>query len=488
MTPSPVTATTAVVLGGSLAGMLAAAALVDHMDHVVIVERDILPAEPAPRRGLPQGRHGHMLWSGGAQAIEALLPGITNRWAAAGAHTIPVPQNMVGLSPRGWYRRWTKWPPSHFVIGCSRDRLDFDVRQALTAVPRHQGKLLILDGAEPLALTGSAQRVTGVKIRTAGGTHQTIDADLVIDTTGRATRTPQWLAALGVAEIETSEVDSGLTYASRDYQVPPGAERNFPIINVQADPAAGGPGQAGTIFPMEGGRWRVSLSGTRDGRPTNDNATFEDFARGLRHPLIADFLADAVPVTDVHITHSTSNFRHHFEKAKLPAGFLALGDALAAFNPVYGHGMTAAALGALTLGNTLAKTGSPVDRRATQRAQRAISRVADAAWLLATGSDIWYPGSRSKAPHLVDRMTNAYIRRLILTACGSLTVTTALTDVMSMEKTAARLAHPTVLWAALLGPQMRALEGPILTDRERGLLPEREGSPSQPPSRTTPRM
>ncbi|MER5482609.1 pyridine nucleotide-disulfide oxidoreductase [Streptomyces sp. NPDC002812] len=454
------------MLGGGLAGTLAAAALVEHTDHIVIIERDALPDCPDPRRGMPQARHGHMLWSGGATAIETLLPGITARLTTAGAHRIPLPNQMVGLSPRGWYRRWTE---SHHAISCSRDLLDWCVRTQLTSDARAKGKILLLERTEPLALIGDTTRITGVKIRTADGMHQVINADLVVDATGRATRTPQWLTDLGVPEIPMSEVDSGLTYASRDYQVPPGAERDFPIVNIQADPAAAGPGQAGTIFPIEEGRWRVSLSGTRGGHPTAVNDAFETFARELRHPLIAEFLAGAKPLTDVHLTRSTKNVRHHFEKAKLPSGFLALGDALAAFNPVYGHGMTSAAIGALTLHTSLNK-GALTDRGFARRAQRAIARPANAAWLLATGSDIFYPGSRSKAPNLADRLANAYVRRLVLTACGDLTVTTALTDVMTMEHPVQRLAHPKVLWAALRGPSMPPLNGPLLTERERGFL------------------
>ncbi|MEV7512116.1 FAD-dependent monooxygenase [Streptomyces sp. NPDC091201] len=456
---------TAVILGGGLAGTLAAAALLDHVDHIVIVERDVLPDSPTPRRGMPQARHGHILWSGGAVAIEALLPGVTQRLTDAGAHRIPLPTGMVGLSPRGWYRRWTE---SHHVVSCSRDLLDWCVRTQLMADARAQGKILLLQESEPIALTGDSTRVTGVKIRTAGSANQTLAADLVIDATGRASRSPQWLAPLGAAEIATSEVDPGLTYASRDYRAPAGAETDFPIINIQADPAAGGPGKAGTIFPIEDGRWRVSLSGTRGAHPTADTQAFEEFARSLRHPLIAQFLSAAEPLTDVQLTRSTKNARRHFEKTKLPHGFLALGDSLAAYNPVYGHGMTAAAAGALALRTTLAKRG--LTPAVARRAQRAISQVTNAAWILATGSDIWYPGA-CQDPGAFDRLANAYVRRLILTACGDLTVTTALTDVMTMEQPPTRLAAPSVLWAALRGPSMPPLDGPLLTPREKAFLP-----------------
>lgn len=170
--------------------MLAAAALAGLADRVVVVERDVLPTGPVPRKGLPQARHVHQLWSGGAVALEELLPGVTGRLRAAGAHRLPVTTDMVALSPQGWFRRWAE---SHFMLLSSRDLLDATVRaQVLT-----DERIELLEGAEVLGLDGTGAAVTGVRVRVAGA-ERALRADLVIDATGRASRTPHWLAELGL--------------------------------------------------------------------------------------------------------------------------------------------------------------------------------------------------------------------------------------------------------------------------------------------------
>ncbi|MDX3119809.1 pyridine nucleotide-disulfide oxidoreductase, partial [Streptomyces scabiei] len=142
-------ARTAVVLGGSHAGMLAARALSGFADRVVVIERDVLPEGPAPRKGLPQARHAHMLWSGGVRAVEELLPGVTEALRDAGARRSPVTTDMVVMGPRGWFRRW---PESHHVILAGRDLLDATIRARVLADERIE----LLAGAEATGLVGDA--------------------------------------------------------------------------------------------------------------------------------------------------------------------------------------------------------------------------------------------------------------------------------------------------------------------------------------------
>ncbi|MDR3084097.1 MAG: FAD-dependent oxidoreductase, partial [Streptomyces sp.] len=166
----------AVVIGGGMAGMLAAAALSAYAD-VTVVERDTLPHGPEARKGLPQARHVHVIWSGGARAMEELVPGVTDAWLASGARRIPLPTSLVSMQPRGWFRRW---PEMQFMIACSRDLLDWVVRERVTKSER----VTVLQRTELLALEGDASRVTGVRVRTDDGQEQVLAADLVIDTAG----------------------------------------------------------------------------------------------------------------------------------------------------------------------------------------------------------------------------------------------------------------------------------------------------------------
>ncbi|WP_405982213.1 pyridine nucleotide-disulfide oxidoreductase [Streptomyces sp. NBC_00158] len=470
--PRPAGRHTSVVIGGSLAGMLTAAALAGSgsgPSEVVVFERDALPDGPVPRKGLPQAHHAHLLWSGGAAAVDSLLPGTIGALMKDGAHRISLPTNMVGLSPEGWFRRWAR--ESHYVLIASRDLLDWHVRRAVAALPN----VTVTDRTEVLGLTGGARRVTGVRVRGTDAVERVLDADLVVDASGRASRTPVWLEGFGVPGAAVRTVDPGLVYASRVFRAPKDLGNTFPVVvNVQADPRRTGPGRSATLVPIEGDRWLVTLSGTRGGEPSADPEAFGEFARGLRHPIVSELIAGAEPLTDVVLTRTTVNRRHHYEKAALPAGFLVLGDAVAAYNPVYGHGMSVAAQSALALRAAVARHGLS-DGRLAARAQKALAGPVAAAWALSTGNDVFYPGATENGPTAAERAAAAYVRRLMRTSTGNGRVARAVTDVMTLERPATRLFTPPVLLAALLGPGRAQLTGPPLTPSELAAVAEPRG-------------
>ncbi|MEO3975282.1 FAD-dependent oxidoreductase [Streptomyces sp. CAU 1734] len=453
----------AVVLGGGLAGMLAAAALRGLADDIRVVENDELPESPAPRRGLPQAGHLHMMWSGGVHAAERLLPGVTESWLAAGARRIPIPTGMVGFSSQGWFRRWQR--ETHFLIACSRDLLDSVVRELVLA--DHRVRVLPRTRAE--GLVGTASRVTGVRVREAGGRVRVLEADLVIDATGRGSRAPRYLAELGVTPPPERTVDPGMVYASRVFRAPEGADE-FPVLTVQADARSGRPGQNATLLPIEGDRWLVTATGTRGGEPTGRAEDFAAFARGLRHPFIGDVISGLEPLSDVRLNRSTRNHRRFFERMReWPERFVVIGDAVACFNPVYGHGMSVAAQSALAL-REQATAGGILAPRFARRVQAAVARPVSVAWDLALGQDVFYPGVEGGAPTVRDRVLARYVDRLIKTSTGSFLMTREFTDVTSLQSPLSSLVGPRVLLAAAVGPHHPPLDGPPLTRRERALL------------------
>ncbi|MGX1490034.1 2-polyprenyl-6-methoxyphenol hydroxylase-like FAD-dependent oxidoreductase [Streptomyces tendae] len=456
------------VLGGSHTGMLAAQALAGSADRVVVVERDVLPSGPDPRKGLPQSRHVHLLWSGGVRALEELLPGIGADLRAAGARRAPITTDMVALSPRGWFRRW---PESHHIVLAGRDLLDATVRSRVLADERIE----LLDGTEVVDLLGDARAVTGVRLRGRDGRESTLEAGLVVDATGRGSAAPRWLAALGLPAPVRREVDSGLAYASRLYLAPEPARDGFPVVNVQADPRAGGPGRAGVLLPIEHGRWLVTLSGTRGGEPGTSDEEFARFAREeLRHPVIGELIERAEPLTGVAFTRTTANRRHSYERMPdWPENLTVLGDALAAYNPVYGHGLSVGAQSALILRETVRRYGWGAAGLA-RRVQKAVARPVGAAWDLAIGQDVFYPGATETGPTLRDRLVAGYVDRLMHTATGNGRIARRVTDVTSLERRAEVLLGPSVLLAAAVGPLKPQLTGPPLTAEEMkkaGLLP-----------------
>ncbi|MFE9359218.1 FAD-dependent oxidoreductase [Streptomyces olivaceoviridis] len=452
----------AVVLGGSLAGLLTARALAAGGARVTVVERDALPDGPAPRKGLPQARHVHQLWSGGARALEELLPGAIGRLRAAGVSRVPMTTDMVALSPYGWYRRWAE---SAFMLPASRDLLDWVVRGLVLA----DGRIALVERAEATGLTGTGGAVTGVRIRAHDSAERTLTADLVVDATGRGSRAAGWLTGLGLPAVERREVDSGLVYASRPYRAPEAARAGFPVVNIEPDPRGSGTGRGGVLMPVEDGKWIVTLFGRRGDEPPSSAGEFERYARdGLRHPLIGELLGGgAEPLGEVAVTRTTANRRHFFERMPVwPENLVVVGDAVCALNPVYGHGMAVAARSALAVRDVVRRRGLR-SRGLAREAQQAVGRTVRAAWDLAVGADVFYPGATEEGPTLRDRVLAAYVGRLLRTAMGNGRVARRVTDVTALERGAEALLAPSVVVAAVAGPLKPTLAAPPLTLEER---------------------
>ncbi|MEU4167296.1 pyridine nucleotide-disulfide oxidoreductase [Streptomyces sp. NPDC026665] len=449
----------AVVIGGSVAGMLAAAALFRSMDEVIVLERDELPDGPSPRKRIPQARHAHILLPSGRDAIQELLPvaDVHGRLLASGAREQPLTA-MLGFGPQGWYRRWPTVTEDLLLTCCSRDLLDWTLRDAVLGTTPVRVRR-----AEALSLLGTADRVTGVRVL-ADGLQEDLRADLVVDASGRGSRAEHWLEALGVTDIPTDEVDSGLVYASRIFRVPYGAE-GFPLTQVEADPSADRPGQSGNLVPIEGGRWLVSLAGTRGGEPGTGPEAFTEFALRLRHPLIGQLISAAEPLSEVFLSRSTRNRRREFEKAVMPEGLVVLGDAVATFNPVYGQGMSVAALGAQALARQLRQTDVTAPGFARD-VQRAAAKSVSAAYTMSTSQDQWFPEVVGKAPTLVDRLLSRYMGRMGRVATTSYAVSAEMCRVITLQADASRLVSSGLLMATLKGPVMEPLTGPPLTPEE----------------------
>ncbi|QKW05103.1 FAD-dependent monooxygenase [Streptomyces sp. NA04227] len=458
--------THAVVLGGGLTGMLTSAVLARHLDRVTVVERDVLPEGPELRKGVPQARHAHLLWSGGARAIDAVLPGTVKQLIAEGAHRLYLPRDIVWLTPHGWQNRFSG---SQFMVTCSRALLDWVVRRQALADER----ITVLQETDVLGLTGSAERVRGVRLRDKDGQSTELTADLVVDAGGRASAMRRWLPELGLGEVEEDLVDSGIAYATRVFKAPAGVADKFPMVNVAAAPGLGKPGQNGALVPIEDGRWLVTLAGTRGGEPPTDDDSFLDFARGLRHPVLAELLERAEPLGPVKGSRSTVNRRLYYDRvADWPAGLLVLGDAFAAFNPVYGHGMSCSALSAKALDAELGRNG--LTAATARTVLQKVAKVVDDPWLLATTQDICYPGTKVTAqdPRITPRgdQEQQFADLLGTAALHDPVVSAAAMQVTALAAPVGSLESPHLVAALRKGKKHVDLAGPPFTDAERAAL------------------
>ncbi len=457
--------------------MLAAHVLARHLETVTVVERDVLPDGPEQRKGLPQARHVHVLWSGGARVVEDLLPGTADRLLAAGARRIGFHEDLVTLTSHGWQHRF---PPRQFAIMCGRPLLDFVVRDRILA----GGRITVRGRTEAVELAGDAGRVTGVRVRgLEDGTRELLEADLVVDATGRGSRLRHWLTALGLPPVEEDVVDAGIAYATRTFRAPEGATAGFPAVNVAADHRVRVPGRFGVVYPQENGRWMVTLSCTRGGElPTRDE-DFLPYARSLRDPLVADLIADAEPLTPVFASHIGANRRLYPERLEgWPDGLLVVGDSLAAFNPIYGHGMSSAARTAAVLDERLAR---PLEPGGARRVQAAIGAVVDDPWIMAASKDIDFVGCRNRAgdPRLTGERAalHGFADLVASMAIRSPEVSDVVTDVMSMSTPQSELGSTRFMSLMQRGRLRPELTAPPLRPDELALVRlDRRGAVSAP--------
>lgn len=440
---------TAIIMGASMAGLWTARVLADHFDHVVVVERDRLPEGPGTRPGVPQSQQYHILLRRGLQLMHDLFPGMEQELIAAGAVRFDVTGD-VKLRSRG---KWlTQFASGYQLVSCSRLLLEATMRRRL----RQDARIRFVEGVEVIGLeTDPARtRVTGVqfKPRSAQGETpaavETLTGDLIVDALGRRSPSPAWLAALGYPPPAETVVDSFLGYVTRRYRQPEHFDADWRMLLLAATPPHDPRG--GLIFPEENGVWVVMMAGANKDYPPTDEAGFDAFARSLGSEFYAA-VAAAEPISKpIGYRGTDSRWRHYEQLERWPERYVVLGDAFCGFNPVYGQGMTVAALSAVALGDTIQANKGQLDGVA-RRAEAAFGKVTTGAWLLATGADFEWPetvgGERSNG--LADRFGRWYIDKVLDTVATDPQVRIAFNEVNQLVKPVTSLFAPNILLRVL---------------------------------------
>ncbi|MEV4261482.1 FAD-dependent monooxygenase [Kribbella sp. NPDC049584] len=452
----------AVVIGGSMAGLLTARVLSDSFRSVTVVERDRLPDGPDVRKGVPQARHLHAFWAGGMEIVERLLPGVGTDLVAAGAVPLGLPTDMAWLTPAD---RWTQpFPATQRLVSATRSLLEWTVRRHVENVA---GISFRTEHEVTSLKLGPTGEVSGLTVRNRStGARTDLSADLVVDASGRSSKLPDWLGEIGYAAPEESTVDSFLGYATRMLEIPAGFTSRWKAVYVQPAPPVHPRG--GIMFPIEGNRWVFTVSGGGGDYPPIDEQGFREFAASLRSPLLANVLEVAEPISPIWGYRRTANRWRHYEKLTLPGRLLVIGDSLCAFNPVYGQGMTVAAKEAEVLAGILAGCASPADLpRALAGAQASIAERAKGPWMLSTGSDLRYPTTVGATTTRVDRLVNKYLDRVLTAAADDAAVNAAFLRVLNL------IDEPQALFSPRLMPR-------VLRRRRLGPAPANDFVVSEP--------
>ena len=387
--------TTAVVLGGSIAGLCAAGALAPHFDEVLVLERDELPADAEHRRGVPQSKHPHFLLNSGRRAISDLFPGFEDDLIAAGGLHLMPSMDAAYLEGTGWASRKQS---SMTMVYSSRiliERVLRDKVRLLSNITIREG--VSVRGVETTA-GGTAQgRVTGVTFSTAAGGEERVDADLVADALGRGSSVSDWLVAAGWPAPPVQTLDAKVTYTSRWYDLPSPEARPESwwwqhLVIMPTQDKGGHPDEHEFLvnfFPVEGdrviacmGSWGIEMPRTTD--------DFVASAERVRTPLFAAAMAECAPTSEVHLTRSTGNkWRRYDRLPTAPMGIVFIGDSICAFNPFYAQGISSAAGSALILRAQL-QSATALDQAFFKRFLAEQRKALKVPWGLAMARDQGY--------------------------------------------------------------------------------------------------
>lgn len=426
----------AVVIGASMAGLYAARVLADYFEEVTILDQDALPDEPVARRGVPQARQPHILWEAGRATLEDLFPGYSDELLTNGAVLIDGQNEFHSYSQGAFLANGTN---QFQLYSATRPLYEQIVRRRVFALDNvHvRERCYLIDYLVDVPST----TVRGVIVRDRNAGQKELPAELVVDATGRTSRTPAWLENHGYTPPQLDELYIDVAYSSIYIERPAEDHRTIGVL-AEAPRTRGG-----LAAPVEGDRWVINLHGVHGDHPPTDIREFVEFAGSLPTTELKQLLVDH-PRTDDVISHYPfpANRRYRYEDLnRFPEGLLVIGDAIASFNPIYGQGMSVAALEALVLHHTLTRYGQ---EKIAPRYFARTAEVVDTAWMMATGADFGFEQTEGTRPHGT-AFFNWYLARLFQKAHTDGMLTDAFNRVLSLQQPPTSLMHPRIAWRVL---------------------------------------
>ena len=396
--PEPI-AEHAVVIGAGMGGLAAAKAVAPHFEKVTVLDRDVLPEGPAPRAGTPQARHLHVLLAGGQKALEELFPGFCGDLERAGAVSTRVGRDLIFERPG--YDPFPRRDLGFDAFCLSRPLLESLCRRRLMEEPNVD--LRPRTRVSEILPSDDGGAAAGVRYEDDAGKPETLAADLIVDASGRAAPTLAFLERIGSPKPDETEIGIDIGYASAVFQIPENAPAEWMgVIHLPTPPRDS---RGGFLCPMEEGKWIISLGGRHGDNPPGDLDGFIAFAKTFRTPTIHDAIKSAKPLGDIARYNLPASVRRHFDKLdRFPRGLIPIGNSVCRFNPVFGQGMSVAAMEAVILGRQLTSHTKRADPFMALAADylAEIPACLEAPWATAV-SDFVHPLTRGERPPDFDK-------------------------------------------------------------------------------------
>ena len=430
----------AVVIGGSIAGLLSARVLADYFTRVIILEKDKLPQTPQPRRVVPQSVQPHVLFTKGYRILAEFFPGIETKLVANGALSIDWATEFKHFFNGRWGSKGEE-ASDLISVTCSRYVLEWTIRQELSKLPQ----LSFLEQSKVARLVCDREQnsITGVCLRS----HQTIDADLIVDASGRSSQASQWLEDIECTPAPETVINPFLGYSTRRYKMPRDLILDWKVLLISQTPPDDN--RLGYLAKIENDELIATLGGYAKDFPPLDTEGFLEYAKSLAQPDFYNTIALCTPSSPIYAHRATANRLKNYDAIELPQGFIALGDAVCALCPVYGQGMTVSALGAKTLQGWLSKSvGRQLDNNSFQK-QLAKNNALH--WSLATSQDSRFPtmvGGKNQ-PNAIERLMAGYANKLIDRSMSEPQLHLLFLEVTHLLRSPLALYNPKVIFKVL---------------------------------------
>jgi 2-polyprenyl-6-methoxyphenol hydroxylase-like FAD-dependent oxidoreductase len=447
--------THALVIGGSLAGLLMGRVLANHFDRVTIVERDVYPDQPVPRKGVPHSRFPHTLMLRGQQIFEQLFPGLKAELIDRGAIELDSMQDLVFCTSAGLAARA---PSGLMLLAFSRDLLDWSIRRRLAAFPEVQ--FLTKASVRGLLTNAEHTKIVGISLHRHEDSNievgENLYADLIVDASGKASRTPEWLEALGYQPPPETKVNAFVGYVAQIYQPPSNLSVDWKMMFMPSAPPHQRRG--GAIFPIEGdesnpqqARWIVSLVGGDRDYPPTDEEGFLAFACSLPMPILVEAMRQAIPLTPPYAYYGNENRLRHYEQlSHSPARLIVVGHAACLLNPTYGQAMTVASLEAMIVDQFFQHHSIDDLDQQTHSLQKQLAKAHQEAWSTATGMDNRYHSTQGKPISASSRFVSWYWDQLMEIGINRASVHHTFLEVLHMLKPSISLFQPSILAQVLV--------------------------------------
>nr|WP_107728617.1 FAD-dependent monooxygenase [Desmospora activa] len=375
----------AIVIGGGIAGLMVARVLSDYYGEVLIVDRDNFPVAPQNRPGTPQAFQPHRLTPRGNMIMEKLFPGFNDDLLRQGA---PSSQHKsVHFVNR--YGNMVMQNRNHHAT-FSRALLEWVFRQRVHKI----ANVHFLPKHEVVALQTTSDRmaVTGVHIRERETRDQkTLTADIVLDASGRSSKLVKWLQELNFAVPAPDVLQVNLGYSTRHYKVPSHLAEKWDVIRVEGNPDKRSFSEVFSI--IENNTAEMLFWSVGGHYPPTAVSDYEHALTRLTSPLMMEVIQGLEPLTSPRGYRISELFRHHFEQMeRWPSGLLVLGDAFCNFDPIYGQGMTVAAIEVEILEACLREQQQHPMAGFERRVLQKMQAVVEPAWWLNAVADLQWQG------------------------------------------------------------------------------------------------